>query len=119
MAEEFAEFMDDLNRKPEKDQLTELKDVVVSLVNLVQKLIDGYTTELEIIHKKINSLETKNIALKTKSIVIPNIDIDIDTLTPPAPPIKKEGVRKALIGELKFMFDERKKANGDNHGNTR
>nr|BDI55159.1 MAG: hypothetical protein [uncultured archaeon] len=100
MAEEFAEFMKDLNDKPIEEQLTELKQTLSKLVDIIVKFIDNYTIELEILHNKIITLETKDIDISDIVALTP-------IPTPPPPqhrPIGKEGVRVAVLGELKGIF---------------
>ena len=103
MAEEFAEFMDDLNHKPIENQIAELKSIVISMVNLIERFVDNYTNELEIIHNKIISLETKKLTEELP---------DIERLTPvpnlnPSRVVGRQNVRNAIIGELKDIFNKR------------
>lgn len=104
MAEEFAEFMDKLNHEPIEDQLSELKGAVGKMVDLIIRFVDNYTNELEIIHNKIISLETKML---TSNIT------ELDRLTPPPnfnPPrvVGNGEVRVAVLKELKDIFQKQK-----------
>jgi len=108
MAEEFAEFMENLNGKTTEEQLTELKQTLSKLVDIIVKFIDNYTIELEILHNKIITLETKDIDISDIVALTP-------IPTPPPPqyrPIGKEGVRIAVLGELKDIFKKHKEMSG-------
>lgn len=106
MAEEFADFIKDLNTKPLKEQVKELQGVVSNLVGLVEKFINNYTIELSVLNNKIISLEAKLISSK-----LPKIEV-LATSPPPPPPDKRpignENVRGAIMGELKALFDKKK-----------
>lgn len=109
MAEEFAEFINKLNREPIEDQLTKLKGVVGKMIDLIIRFVDYYTNELEIIDNKIISLETKMLTFETP---------DLDKLTPPPnfnPPrvVGRENVRVAVLGELKDIFKKHKNGVGN------
>jgi len=104
MAEEFAEFMNKLNHEPMENQLSKLKGVVGKMVDLIIRFVDNYTNELEIIHNKTISLETKML---TSNIT------ELDKLTPPPgfnPPrvVGRGKVRVAFLKEVKDIFQKHK-----------
>lgn len=106
MAKEFAEFILELNKKPLKEQVEELKKVVSGLVNLLERFVKKYTMEFSAIQTKMIKLETKQIRSK-----IPKIKVLVTQPPPPPPqtrPIGNENVRIDVLGELKELFEKRK-----------
>ena len=107
MAEEFADFMTELNQKSLKEQVEELQKVISGFVDITEKFINYYDMELSIIHNKIIKLETNQMKSK-----LPKIKVLSAQPPPPPPqqrPIGDERVRTSVIGELKNLF----KINGD------
>jgi len=109
MTKEFAEFINELNKEPIEKQVSELKDVISKMVVIIERFIDNYIVELEIIHNKIISLETKEMKSKLPKITV------LSTPTPPPPPQKRpignENIRKMIIGELKEVFNKKEHNN--------
>ncbi len=102
MAEEFAEFINKLNKEPIEKQVAKLKHVVINMVDLIQRFIDKYSIEFEIIRNKMISLEAKTMITKLpeiKPLPIP---------PPQKKPIDKGSVRTAILEELKEIIKERK-----------
>jgi hypothetical protein len=107
LAEEFADFIEKLNKEPIEIQLEKLKDVINKLVDITEKFINNYTIELGIIHNKIITLDTK--ILKS---TLPKIEVIACSPPPPPPnsrPIGDENVRTDVLAEIKGLF----KKNGD------
>lgn len=102
MAEGFAEFINKLNKEPIEKQVAELKHVVINMVDLIQRFINKYSIEFEIIRNKMISLEAKIMITKLpeiKPLPIP---------PPQKKPIDKGSVRTAILEELKEIIKERK-----------
>lgn len=102
MAEEFAEFMYELNKKPIDEQLEELKQIVSKIAVLTVKLIDNCSMEFSSIKNKIISLETKKMNLK-----LPKIET-LPILPPPSNqrPIVDKNLRTTILGEIKELFEK-------------
>lgn len=102
MAEEFAEFIKKLNKEPIEEQVAKLKNVVFKLVNITENFIKYYDMEHSIINNKIIKLETAQIKAK-----LPKIKVLATPPPPPPPqarPVGNNGVRTAIMSELKELF---------------
>jgi len=116
LSEEFANFIEKLSQESLENQVIELKKIVLSAVEIIQKLIDNFNSEFTIIHTKISSLEVENLH---KEVV--NQQNPLIALPPPPPPpsennkpkpMGKEFVRSAIIDELKTFFKKSYEKNG-------
>ena len=105
MAEEFADFIKELNKKSLEEQVIELELITSKLVNITEKFINYYDMELSIIHNKIIKIETNQLRSK-----LPKIK-ELATSAPPPPPQKRpigdNDVRTTLMNELKEIFRKR------------
>ena len=108
MAEEFADFIKQANKKSLEEQVIELQTGVGKLINITEKFIKYYDMELSKITNKMIKLETEQMRGK-----LPKIEVLIPP--PPAPPntrpIGDENVRVDVMGELKGLF----KKHGENN----
>ena len=107
MAEEFVEFLEELKKESIEDQVKKLREVISKLFNLVEKVINSYVTDFELINNKINSLEEQINFKAQPSPITPNLPV----LNPPTVPkvnIIKENVRGAIMCELKDVFKKKK-----------
>ena len=110
MAEEFADFILELNKKPLKEQVKELRVIIGTLVQITENFINYYDMEHSIIHNKIIALETKQLNSK-----LPKIEV-LSVQPPPPPPqqrpIGDKNIRFTVMKELKGLFEKREELNG-------
>lgn len=105
MAEEFADFIKELNKKSLEEQVIELKVITNKLINITENFIKYYDMELSIIHNKIIKIETEQLRRKLpkiKKLATPS------SVAPNNRPIVNENVRGAIMSEIKKIFKQKK-----------
>lgn len=110
MFKDFSDVIYELNKEPIEKKLAEVKQMIIKLAGLLEKLIN----ELGIIHYKIISIEAKDMTTDLRDLKLENRSVGFDVSYPDVlspslqhRPNGKEDVRSALLKELKDILKKR------------
>ena len=115
MAEEFADILDDIKRKPMEERIQALGSIVEKLIQTILNVSNNTEIMLNSFRKEIDTLEQQ---IKVMRVSQTNIDIKQLKLKPPEPlqpsqftpkPTPPIPTRSMLVGELNELFKANKK----------
>ena len=115
MAEEFADILDNIRRKPMEERIQALGNIVEKLIQTILNISNNTEIILNSFRKEIDTLEEQ---IKIMRVSQTQIDIKQLKLKPPEPlqssqltskPIPPIPTRSMIVGELKELFKANKK----------
>jgi len=130
MAQEFADFLEEMKRRPVEEKVQALSIVIEKLIQIVLNMTDDIGTNLNFFKTEIGTIKTEIGTLKMehvqkelkelKSPSSPNLSQPQKLSSPPHPPPKIEkpknieivSPRSAIMGELKELFKKRDGSSG-------
>lgn len=112
MAEEFANILDGIIKKPLEEKIQRLSQTVKKTIEILLNLTDEMDTKMDLLKMDITKIKAEIKELKPKTT----------KMTPPPPPPRHfkmiPPTKEAILSELKGLFKKQKEVERERNAKT-